>query len=94
MIKIFCNELCIPKNQREEYYFLLNGEKLNIYDKSFLFQKLIQNGWRIYICGTKYITQKNDVKGRYLGVVIKNKNKIICNIFTGTLNTIKQLCFF
>ena len=94
MIKIICNELCIPENQREEYFFLMNGKKLSFYDKSTLFQNRIKNFTRIYTIRTKNITLFNYLNGRCLGVTIKDKNKIICNKFTGTLNTIKQFYEF
>lgn len=65
MIKIFCNELCIPENQIEENRFLSNGSQLNFYDKSTLFQKGIKNGMHIFYITTNNVTPINNLKGKY-----------------------------
>ena len=94
MLKIFFNELCIPENQRKENYFLFSGKRLDFYDKSTLFQKGIENGGLIYVCRNNNINHQNLKKGIYLEVLIKDKNKIIGNVFTGTLHPIKEFYKF
>ena len=88
IIKIFFNELRIPEIKKCEYYFLFNGYKLNINDKSTLVQKNIKDGMIIEIhkainWGFRF--------GKNLEALIKEGNKVIGKMPAGTLQTIKNL---
>ena len=88
MIKIFYDELYIPENNKDIYYFLFNSYKLNPLDKSTLKQNSFKEGITVEIhkslnWGFRY--------GKGLEAIIKDKNKIIGKRPAGTLQTINNL---
>ena len=90
MIKIFFNGLCIPENKKGCYYFLFNGNKLDIYDKSTLKEKNLENGM---IIESNKIKNFNLRKGKNLEVLIKDENGVIAQRPAGTLQMVKELYF-